>query len=177
MDLGEVLTVELDQYAEASRQVQSKFHFLRKMIAENPDDYDKHRAKEVLEEAANDMREADRVYSALVGARIEWLVDRICGPIEGPSELMNLRLAFMKYHTSEMATSIYRYSDDIYDPDEFERVWTRERDSARELRERVSKLADRPALRHTKPLTQAKEAVKKGGRKLYRIWAGEPRKR
>lgn len=175
-DLGEVLTTELDRYAQDARHSQHKFQYIRMQMADNPGGFDELRAKDLMNELNEEVRTAARLYEDLVDGRIVWLVGRVCGIAHGIQKLIKLELFSLTYRASKFECLQYNYEVD-FDEEEFNQAWKKERERAQQLLDAVHELANGPAPRGAGPLKRGKRLVKNGLSTIHGIWAGNPKEK
>lgn len=138
LDLGELLTSELEERAHQVRLEQSLFRAIRQKAESG-----QVQAAQGMDDQVRKAQQVTWDFVGFVRARVIWLAERITAFRPTADEIIRFQLAWMRYLLR--AEAIAGWSEDDDRPDaEFEAAWQAELEARNKLTEQVKGLANLP---------------------------------
>jgi hypothetical protein len=141
LDLGELLTSELDARAQQAYREQSWLRVMRENY--RGPEFDAAKVERAVREQSAKARQVSWDLMGLVRARVNWLVERVAAFTPEADEIRSFQYAWMWYllHAEKIAD----WPEDDARPDaEFEADWRAEQEARNKLTGQVKVLADLP---------------------------------
>lgn len=140
-ELGELLTTQLAERADAANVEQSAFHFVLQL--ESAADADQDKVSHLKHEHSLKARHATAAFNDLAHTRVPWLVGRVISIDPESAEIVKFGTVARHHRIRAISvddwSGVYVHSDPTFDE-----AWDQERDARRALVEQVTALLDLP---------------------------------
>jgi len=161
-ELGELLTTQLAERADAANVEQSAFRFLLQL--ESTADADKDKVSHLKDEHSLKARHATAAFNDLAHTRVPWLVGRVKSIDPDSAEIV--KFGTVARHHRIRAISVDDWSGVYVHPEDptFDEAWDQERDARRALVEQVTALLD---LQHPPRASLRRRWWRRGARRIH----------